>query len=114
MGADAVDGGAAGTAASLSAADGLGVARDTLRAALNGLTLVGVAQERDTFPTEPSLACNYPNPFSNVTTITWSLPYEGKVTLEILNLFGVTVQVLVQARDNWRAKPDEQFEAKLE
>jgi hypothetical protein len=38
---------------------------------------------------------NYPNPFNGSTTITYTLPVAGKVTLEIRNLLGVVVKVLV-------------------
>ena len=38
---------------------------------------------------------NYPNPFSNMTTISYSLPFEGKVVLDICNIFGRKVTTLV-------------------
>jgi hypothetical protein len=38
---------------------------------------------------------NYPNPFNGSTTITYTLPVAGKVTLEIRDLLGVTVKTLV-------------------
>jgi hypothetical protein len=41
-----------------------------------------------------ALSC-YPNPFSNFTMITYTLPFEGKVVLEINNLFGSKVTTLV-------------------
>ena len=38
---------------------------------------------------------NYPNPFSSNTTIAYSLPFSGKVTIEIRNSMGETVETLV-------------------
>ena len=38
---------------------------------------------------------NYPNPFSNYTTIIYTLPFEGKVTLEITSTLGNIVTTLV-------------------
>jgi|GEM_PF-2641975 len=37
---------------------------------------------------------NYPNPFVNITTITYFLPYNGNVNIEIRNTLGETVKVL--------------------
>jgi hypothetical protein len=37
----------------------------------------------------------YPNPFSDVTTISYSLPENGKVTLEVRDLLGHVVATLV-------------------
>lgn len=41
---------------------------------------------------------NYPNPFNPSTSITYSLPVAGKVTLEIYNLMGQKVKTLISAR----------------
>jgi len=38
---------------------------------------------------------NHPNPFNRLTTVTWTLPFAGNVTLEIRNLLGVVVKELV-------------------
>jgi len=38
---------------------------------------------------------NYPNPFSNYTTISYTLPFEGKVTLEITSTLGNIITMLV-------------------
>jgi hypothetical protein len=38
---------------------------------------------------------NYPNPFKNTTTIIYSLPEAGKVTLELTDMYGKTVKTLV-------------------
>ncbi len=37
---------------------------------------------------------NYPNPFANSTTITYTLPFNGNVILEIRNTLGNTVRIL--------------------
>ena len=38
---------------------------------------------------------SYPNPFSTYSTITYSLPFDGKVTLTVTNILGVEVNTLV-------------------
>jgi hypothetical protein len=37
----------------------------------------------------------YPNPFSNTTTISYTLPFDGQVTLEVYNFLGMKVEKLV-------------------
>jgi hypothetical protein len=43
------------------------------------------------------LFSNYPNPFTKVTTLEYSLPVDGKVTLSLYNNVGQLVSVLVDA-----------------
>ncbi|MCD4679567.1 MAG: PKD domain-containing protein, partial [Bacteroidales bacterium] len=45
---------------------------------------------------EFTLNNNYPNPFSSVTEITYTLPYPGIAKLQIFNMLGETVEVLVE------------------
>ncbi len=43
---------------------------------------------------------NYPNPFSNSTMMSYTLPYDGMVTLEIRNLVGQLVKTIVNNRES--------------
>jgi len=45
-----------------------------------------------------SLARNYPNPFNPTTTISYSIPLEGPVTLKIFDLAGIEISTLVSER----------------
>ncbi|MBD3401558.1 T9SS type A sorting domain-containing protein [candidate division GN15 bacterium] len=46
-------------------------------------------------PSTPSLEQNYPNPFNPSTTIQYALPAASDVTIEVLNLLGQRVRLLV-------------------
>ncbi|HEU4435840.1 MAG TPA: FlgD immunoglobulin-like domain containing protein, partial [candidate division Zixibacteria bacterium] len=46
-------------------------------------------------PTEYALRGNYPNPFNAKTVISFALPQESRVTLDIYNILGQKVRTLV-------------------
>ena len=49
----------------------------------------------DNLPYEFSVSQNYPNPFNPVTTIEYSVPSRTEVTIEIFNVLGQKVRILV-------------------
>ena len=53
---------------------------------------------QDDVPGYVTLAANYPNPFNPETTITYSLPHESDVCLEVFNVKGQKVRTLVHEK----------------
>lgn len=57
-------------------------------------TLVGEA-ETNASPSEFSLSQNYPNPFNPSTSINFSIPVSGNVTIKLYDLLGTEVKTLI-------------------
>ena len=61
--------------------------------------VTGVATEDELgVPTKFALDQNYPNPFNPATTITYAVPEASRVRLEVFDLLGRLVVVLVDER----------------
>ena len=60
--------------------------------------LVGVGIHAQQAAEHPSLYQNYPNPFSSVTSIAFELPQEGLVTVEVFNMQGRRMAILLHER----------------
>ena len=54
----------------------------------------------DIIPTFFSLSQNYPNPFNPETDISFAIPTDCKVTLEVYNLLGQKVETLVEGKQS--------------
>jgi hypothetical protein len=69
---------------------------------------IGIDEE----PVAASLTlANFPNPFFGFTNITYSLPFDGEVTLEVSSTLGTRVTTLVDAtqpKGNYKVKFDTQ------
>jgi len=61
-----------------------------------GEIITSVHQEyQEIFPSEIILYQNYPNPFNSSTVISYSIPREGKVTLELYNALGELITTII-------------------
>lgn len=61
-------------------------------------TDLGTSTEFKPLPTAFALEQNYPNPFNPTTQIQFSLPQTTDVTLEVMNILGQPISVLVKSR----------------
>ncbi|MBI2427918.1 MAG: T9SS type A sorting domain-containing protein [Ignavibacteriales bacterium] len=55
----------------------------------------GVGRKNDGIPGKFALEQNYPNPFNPTTTINYSIPLNGLVSLKVFNILGQEVMSLV-------------------
>jgi len=56
--------------------------------------LIGWDETTESVPSSVSISSNYPNPFNASTTVTFELPIDSNVSLEVYNLIGQKVAVL--------------------
>jgi len=78
--------------------DSNAVARDTISVQVDYNTTV--AEPNSEIPTEFVLLQNYPNPFNPTTTIRFGLPHASEVKLEVFDLSGQRVAMLLNERKN--------------
>ena len=65
-----------------------------------GTRTTDVNEEHNKIPASFFLSQNYPNPFNPSTTISYQLPVNSKVKLEIFNLLGQKIETLVDEFQN--------------
>ena len=72
-------------------------------------SVTNVSAEDDQLPGTFALSQNFPNPFNPVTSITFTVPQAGQVTLEVFDMLGRSVEVLVSEE-----RPAGTYEVKLD
>ena len=80
----------------------------------SGAVTTGTTPVNDITPEGFQLSQNYPNPFNPSTTIHYTLPSSGEVTLTVYDITGKKVKTLIQTRQaagsnytvNWDARND--------
>jgi hypothetical protein len=78
---------------------GLGTLRSDMGAYGGGDSLqVGIPEQQENIPTCFYLSQNYPNPFNTATAISYQLPTNNRVRLEIYNLLGQKVATVVDSK----------------
>ena len=66
----------------------------------NQSTVMANDEESPVVPNVFALYQNYPNPFNPVTQITYSIPQQSYIVLEIFDLTGAHVKTLVDGKQN--------------
>lgn len=66
-----------------------------LNSASSGVSIITGIENETGVPVEYALGQNYPNPFNPSTTIKFALPKEGRVVVELFDIMGVRVALLL-------------------
>jgi hypothetical protein len=73
-----------------------------LRSSDNTVISIGdipaLAMDMQAMPTAYSLSQNYPNPFNHRTQLQFTLPQDSQVRVEVMNVLGQPVKILVDGR----------------